>query len=234
MRSLKSLYFFLTTLILMTIFSHNSFAMNYCAPKGKKTSVTLIVPQNFNLDAKKELLKTTHDFLKKVIIPGDFVNFSIAKKNMINTVVNECFPGCPPTGFLGQVLGLGTDCNQTRMQRDKKIFDRKLFSPLPKLFKADDIIKDGVSDLFSSLENIAKFNKTNTYDNTYIISLMNPFPNKNINENKIDTLFLDLVQNDRLPKALPNATYIGVTQNSKLILFWNDVFKALKMKFNFE
>ena len=95
------------------------------------------------------------------------------------------------------------------------------------------IVKDGVEDIFASLESIAKFNKTKKYDNIYIISSMNPLKN-NISDKEIDSLFLNLVQNDRMPKSLPNATYIGVTQNSKLILFWTDVFKALKLKFKYE
>jgi hypothetical protein len=208
--------------------------MDYCSKKGKKMSVTLIIPQNFSINNKKILLRATHDHLKKSIKAGDFVNFSMAKKNMIETVINECFPGCPPTGFLGQILGLGTDCNATIMQRDKKIFESKLYAPIPKLFKEGDLIKDGVSDLLSSLESIAKFNKTNSYDNMYILSSMNPFPNDNINDKQFDTFFIDIVQNNKMPKALPDATYIGVTQNSKLLMFWNDVFKTQKMKFKYE
>ena len=45
---------------------------------------------------------------------------------------------------------------------------------------------------------------------------------------------IDIVQNNKMPKALPDATYIGVTQNSKLLMFWNDVFKTQKMKFKYE
>ena len=217
----------------ITVFTYNSFAMDYCSPKGKKTSITLIIPQSFSVDKKTLLLRTAHDHLKKVIKAGDFINFSIAKKDAIKTVVNECFPGCPPTGFLGQVLGLGTDCNATIMQKDKKIFERKLFLPFPEIYKEGNIVKDGVEDIFASLESIAKFNKTKKYDNIYIISSMNPLKN-NISDKEIDSLFLNLVQNDRMPKSLPNATYIGVTQNSKLILFWTDVFKALKLKFKYE
>ena len=225
--------FFVTVFI--TVFSYNSFAMDYCSPKGKKTPITLIIPQSFSsVDEKTLLLRTAHDHLKKTIKSGDFVNFSIAKKDSIKTVINECFPGCPPTGFLGQVLGLGTDCNATIMQKDKKIFDRTLYSPLPKINNIKgNIVKDGVEDIFASLESIAKFNKTKKYDDIYIISSMNPLKN-NISDKEINSLFLNLVQNDKMPKTLPNATYIGITQNSKLILFWTDVFKALKMKFKYE
>ena len=223
--------FFVTAFI--TVFSYNSFAMDYCSPKGKKTSIILIIPQSFNVDKKTFLLRTTHDHLQKISKSGDFINFSIAKKDAIKTVINECFPGCPPTDFWGQIFGLGTDCNATIMKRDKKIFESKLYSPIPEINKEGNIVKDGVEDIFASLESIAKFNKANKYDDIYIISSMNPLKNT-ISDKEIDSLFLNLVQNDKMPKVLPNATYIGVTQNSKLILFWTDVFKALKMKFKYE
>ena len=231
---LKLLIHFSISFVIIIFFSYSSFAMDYCSPKGKKISITLIVPQNFSMDRKKSLLKTTHDFLKKVINPGDFVNFSIAKKNMIETIINECFPGCPPTGFLGQVLGLGTNCNNTRMRRDKKIFDTKLLAPIPKLFKEGEVVKDGVSNLLASLESIAKFNKANSYNNIYILSSMNPFTGNDLNDKIIDKFFLNLVQNDKMPKALPEATYVGITQNSKLIMLWNDIFETLLMKFKYE
>ena len=212
--------------------SNLSYAKDYCSADGKKISITLMMPKGLNKDSKIILLKTSHDFLKKVIKPGDHINFSIAKKDVIKPIVNRCFPGCPPSGFFGQVLGLGTSCNPTIMQKDKKIFERDLFGSFPKLYNEE--VKDGITDIFSSLESISKFNKSQKYNEVYIISMMNPFNEENIKESKIDSLFLDLAQNDKLPKALPNATYIGITQNSKLILFWNDVFKSLNMKFKYE
>ena len=70
--------FFVTAFI--TVFTYNSFAMDYCSPKGKKTSITLIIPQSFSVDKKTLLLRTAHDHLKKVIKAGDFINFFNCQK----------------------------------------------------------------------------------------------------------------------------------------------------------
>ena len=34
------------------------------------------------------------------------------------------------------------------MQKDKKIFERKLFLPFPEIYKEGNIVKDGVEDIF--------------------------------------------------------------------------------------
>ena len=237
MKKIKLYVSFLLLMLSVSMWSYSSLAMDYCDPKGKKISITLVVPKNFN-KTEKNIQKSSFKSLIKNLKPGDYVSFNLAKQDLIEPVrlYSQCFPGCPPSkGTLwGEIFGIGVECNVTRMQRDKKLYEKSLALPIYYLLnKQDPVIKDGVTNLLASLENIANFNKTNDFDEVYIISSMNPFPSTNIESKKIDSFFVELVQNNKIPKNLPNAIYVGVLQNSKLILFWQDIYKTIKTKFDY-
>ena len=224
-----SLIFFVIT----SLFSNLAFSKeyNYCSKKGKKISIISIIPKNFS-ENKKDKLIDTFLKIKKNISSGDEVTISIAKKDNLNDVFQKCFPGCPPSeGFVSQMFGIGEDCTVTRMMASKKKFDILINNEFRKIYNYKELVEDGVSDIFSSLDIISDFNKNNNFNQTYILHSMNPFQSSELSKEKLDTLYIKLIQQKKIPKKWPNATYSSITPNSKLINFWKDLFKINKQNF---
>jgi hypothetical protein len=223
----------LILIVVTSFFSNLAFAKeyNYCSEKGKKISIISIIPKNFS-ENKKNKLVDTFVAIKKNISPGDEVTLSIAKKDNLSDVFKKCFPGCPPSeGFVSQMFGLGEDCNATRMMAAKKKFDILIRNEFRKIYNYKEQMEDGVSDIFSSLDIISNFNKNNDFTQTYILHSMNPFQSSVLSKEKLDTLYIELIQQKRIPKKWPDATYASTTPNSKLINFWKDLFKINKQNF---
>ena len=233
MRIINNYIFSLILFVATCFFSNLAFSKeyNYCSKKGKKISIISIIPKNFS-ENKKNQLVDTFVAIKKNISPGDEVTLSIAKKDNLNDVFQKCFPGCPPSeGFVSQMFGLGEDCNVTRMMAAKKKFDMVIRNELRKIYNYKELVEDGVSDIFSSLDIISDFNKNNNFDQTYILHSMNPFQSSELNKEKLDTLYIELIQQKKIPKKWPDATYSSTTPNSKLINFWKDLFKINRQDF---
>ncbi len=210
-----------------------SYGFNYCSENNKKISVNFIIPKNYPDSEKKSHLKAFNQIIS-TMAPGDYLQFSITKQNNTINILNQCFPGCPPKSMSEQIFGIGEKCNTTRMKRDKNIFDMSLAKPFISLKKQGDIIEDGVTDLFQTLESLSKFQKVKEFDKSYIVNSMNPLNTTNITDDKIDALFVKLVEEDRMPKNLPDVIFSGVLQNSKILTFWDEVFSVNKKKFLYE
>lgn len=222
-----------TILIIFISIISSGYAFDYCSSDNKKISINFIVPKIYPTSEKKAHLKAFNQIISKMN-PGDFLQFSITKKNNTSNILNQCFPGCPPKSMSEQIFGIGEKCNTTRMKRDKNIFDMSLAKPFILLNKQGNIIEDGVTDLFQALESLSKFQKTKNFDKSYIVNSMNPLKNANITDEKIDELFVKIVETNRIPKKLPDAIFAGVIQNSKIITFWDEIFSINKKQFVYE
>ena len=233
MKIIKNYFFSLIFFIITSFHSSLAFSQeyNYCSEKGKKISIISIIPKNFTIDKKNKLIDSFLS-LKKNISPGDEVKLSIAKKDNIVKVFEECFPGCPASeGFFGQMLGLGSDCNTTRMMAAKKKFDFSLINEFKKIFNYKELVEDGVTDIFSSLDGISEASDNNNFSQMYILNSMNPLQSSELSKEKLDSLYIELIQEKKIPKKWPDATYSSITPNSKLINFWKDLFKINKQDF---
>ena len=60
---------------------------------------------------------------------------------------------------------------------------------------------------------------------------MNPFQSSTFSKKELDSLYLKVIQEKKMPKKWPNAKYIAITPNSTLINFWKDLFKINKQNF---
>lgn len=209
-------------------------AFNYCTNENKNISINYIIPKHYPSSEKNAHLKALSQIMSE-ISAGDFVQFSITTKNNTVNVVSQCFPGCPPKTMSEQIFGIGDKCNTTRMKRDKKNFDESLAKPFIKIKKDGSIIEDGVTDIFLALESLSKFQKVKKFDKSYIINSMNPLNNtNNISDKELDELFVKIVSENKVPKDLPEAVFIGLTQNSKIISFWTDIFAINNKKFIYQ
>lgn len=221
------------SIIIFILSLNSSFAFNYCAEDNKNVSINYIIPKNYPSSEKNAHLKALSQIMSE-ISAGDFVQFSITTKNNTVNVVSQCFPGCPPKSMSEQIFGIGDKCNTTRMKRDKKNFDISLAKPFIKMKNDDEIIDDGVTDIFLALESLSKFQKVKKFDKSYIIYSMNPLNNNNISDKELDELFVKIVTENKVPKDLPEAVFTGLTQNSKIISFWTDIFAINKKKFIYQ
>lgn len=224
----------LISIIIFILSLNTSFAFNYCAKDNKNVSINYIIPKNYPNSEKNAHLKALSQIMSE-ISAGDFVQFSITTNNSTVNVVSQCFPGCPPKSMSEQIFGIGDKCNTTRMKRDKKNFDISLAKPFIKIKNDGNIIENGVTDIFLALESLSKFQKIKNFDKSYIINSMNPLNDtNNISDKELDELFVKIVSENKVPKDLPEAIFIGLTQNSKIISFWTDVFAINKKKFIYQ
>ena len=190
----------------------------------------MIVPKNYPSSDRDSHIKAVMRIIGKMKV-GDYLQLSVTKKNSTVNVLSQCFPGCPPKTWWEQIFGIGEECNTTRMKRDKNHFDSSVANVFIKLIKKGNVIEDGITDLFLTLEGISNFQKLKSFDKSYIISSMNPLETEDIYDKDIDELFVKIVEENRVPKNLPDAEFAGVLQNSKILTFWNDIFSINKKKF---
>ena len=221
--------------IIISFFSvSTSQASNYCLDGNKKISINYVISKHYSSSEKRAHLIAIDQIMSE-INDGDFLQFSITTKDNTVSPVKKCYPGCPPKTATEQIFGIGDKCNITRMKRERKNLTATIVNTFSKISKKGEIIDDGVTDIFLTLESISKFQKNKEFDKSYIINSMNPFNNnKIISDKELDELFVKIVSENRVPKDLPEAVFTGLTQNSKIISFWTDIFAINNKKFIYQ
>ena len=66
-------------------------------------------------------------------------------------------------------------------------------------------------------------------DETWIVSSMANEANANLSV--FNSWFVNMVQTEKLPFTLPNATFTGLALNADLVSFWNDVYSLRSQEF---
>ena len=222
-------------------YARNFDGTNYCDKANKKISISLIIPSHFSKKEQKSLYNAVQDINNNQIKPGDLVQYSLIKKNNTEVVFRNCKPGCPPKTAIQEIFGVGDKCNLTRMKKHSKEYKFIMLNkPFKKMSidakKSKNVLNEGIIDIMQALDNYAQFNDSKDFDKSYIVSSMNPLGSKNTNieNDKINEFFIKIVENNKIPKKLPDVIFKGVIQNSNILNFWQDIYQTKKMKFLYE
>ena len=99
--------------------------------------------------------------------------------------------------------------------------------------KSENVLNEGIIDIMQALDNYAQFNDSKDFDKSYIVSSMNPLGSKNTNieNDKINEFFIKIVENNKIPKKLPDVIFKGVIQNSNILNFANMRYYFLKLPY---
>ena len=212
---------------------------DYCSIKNTKNfDISIFGESYFNKDDQRNMIRGIGPVFNELQM-GDKLKITVFNGAEAQTILDECFPGCPDKGLIDSLVD--SDCSETIARQDKVQIKKKF----KRIFKRE-------------LDKGNSLNKYNILE--HIRGLDNNYRNKDLNETKImvfhsllpygangndvkdfDKAFVKVIQEGGMKDlSIPdNVTFIN-SNNSKLTdQFWEDLKlntadEGLKIKFNKE
>ena len=199
----------------------------YCFKENRTVNIYLMPRQN----AVDEEIKRYQQALGSIFegtSDGDEIALFGANESGIVKLFNGCKPGCPEGSIIGDWLGLG-DCDPTRAKAEFRSFASSFKRSAMNQMNSG---RDGISDVLKGLSAIQIHMQNGPdMDETWIVSSMANEANANLSV--FNSWFVNMVQTEKLPSTLPNATFTGLALNADLVGFWNDLYSLRGQEFTY-